>query len=84
LFTGNALIVMAWASRRVSTAALLRNWALVYVGNFAGALGTAAAWPDWPESSSHFGRLMASIAKLPGPDNTTMLQAIRGAQRDFP
>ena len=50
----------------------------------AGALGTAAAWPDWPESSSHFGRLMASIANLPGPDNTTMLQAIRGAQRDFP
>ena len=25
LFTGNALIVMAWASRRISTAALLRN-----------------------------------------------------------
>jgi len=41
LFTGNNLIVMAWASRRVSTARLLRNWALVYVGNLAGALGTA-------------------------------------------
>jgi len=37
LFTGNALIVMAWASRRISTAALLRNWALVFLGNFAGA-----------------------------------------------
>ncbi len=41
LFTGNNLIVMAWASRRVSTARLLRNWALVYVGNFAGAVATA-------------------------------------------
>ena len=41
LFTGNNLIVMAWASRRVSTARLLRNWALVYAGNFAGALVTA-------------------------------------------
>jgi formate/nitrite transporter len=41
LFTGNNLIVMAWASRRVSTAALLRNWAIVYAGNLAGALGTA-------------------------------------------
>ena len=41
LFTGNNLIVMAWASRRVSTARLLRNWALVYAGNFAGALATA-------------------------------------------
>src|ERR671924_1393598 len=42
LFTGNNLIVMAWASRRVSTARLLRNWALVYVGNLAGALATVA------------------------------------------
>jgi formate transporter FocA len=42
LFTGNNLIVMAWASRRVSTRSLLRNWILVYIGNFAGALATAA------------------------------------------
>ncbi len=42
LFTGNNLIVMAWASRRVSTLQLLRNWAIVYTGNFAGALATAA------------------------------------------
>jgi formate transporter len=41
LFTGNNLIVMAWASRRVSTARLLRNWTLVYIGNFAGAIATA-------------------------------------------
>ncbi len=41
LFTGNNLIVMAWASRRVSTARLLRNWGLVYAGNLVGSLGTA-------------------------------------------
>ena len=41
LFTGNNLIVMAWASRRVSTRRLLGNWALVYAGNFVGAVGTA-------------------------------------------
>lgn len=41
LFTGNNLIVMAWASRKVSTQALLRNWIIVYIGNFIGALGTA-------------------------------------------
>jgi formate transporter len=40
LFTGNNLIVMAWASRLVSTARLARNWAIVYVGNLAGALAT--------------------------------------------
>lgn len=41
LFTGNNLIVMAWASKKVTTSALLRNWAVVYVGNFIGAVGTA-------------------------------------------
>lgn len=43
LFTGNNLIVMAWAAGRVGTLAMLRNWALVYVGNFAGGLGVALA-----------------------------------------
>lgn len=41
LFTGNNLIVMAWASGKVNTRQLLRNWLLVYLGNFVGALGTA-------------------------------------------
>ncbi|RMF81149.1 MAG: formate transporter FocA [Chloroflexi bacterium] len=41
LFTGNNLIVMAWASRKISTTALLRNWVLVYIGNFIGAVATA-------------------------------------------
>lgn len=41
LFTGNNLIVMAWASKKVSTSALIRNWIIVYIGNFIGALGTA-------------------------------------------
>jgi formate transporter len=41
LFTGNNLIVMAWASRKVSTAALLRNWTIVYFGNFVGSIATA-------------------------------------------
>src|SRR5258708_10374884 len=41
LFTGNNLIVMAWAGGKVGTGRLLANWATVYVGNFAGALATA-------------------------------------------
>ncbi|MDR3576949.1 MAG: formate transporter FocA [Anaerolineaceae bacterium] len=41
LFTGNNLIVMAWASGKVSTMALLRNWLIVYIGNFIGGIGTA-------------------------------------------
>ena len=42
LFTGNNLIVMAWADRKITGARLLRNWGIVYIGNFIGALGTAA------------------------------------------
>lgn len=41
LFTGNNLIVIAWASRRVSTARLLGNWTIVWIGNFVGAIATA-------------------------------------------
>lgn len=41
LFTGNNLIVMAWASGKVSSRALLRNWVIVYLGNFVGSIGTA-------------------------------------------
>jgi formate transporter len=41
LFTGNNLIVMAWASRHISTSQLLRNWGIVYLGNFIGSIGTA-------------------------------------------
>jgi formate/nitrite transporter len=41
LFTGNNLIVMAWAGGKVSTYALLRNWIVVYIGNFAGSIFTA-------------------------------------------
>ncbi|MCR9257624.1 MAG: formate/nitrite transporter family protein [Alphaproteobacteria bacterium] len=37
LFTGNNLIVMAWADGKVSGFALLRNWVLVYIGNMIGA-----------------------------------------------
>ena len=41
LFTGNNLIVMAWASGNVSLKAMLRNWVVVYCGNLVGALGLA-------------------------------------------
>lgn len=41
LFTGNNLIMMAWASGKVSTSHLLRNWIIVYLGNFVGSVFTA-------------------------------------------
>lgn len=41
LFTGDNLIVMAWASGRISTLEVLRNWVIVYCGNFVGGAGLA-------------------------------------------
>ncbi len=41
LFTGNNLMSMALASRKISVGGLLRNWAIVYVGNFVGSVITA-------------------------------------------
>ncbi len=37
LFTGNNLMSMAWASKKVSIGQLLKNWLIVYLGNMAGA-----------------------------------------------
>lgn len=41
LFTGNTLMVTALAQKRISAAAMLRNWLVVYCGNFAGSLAIA-------------------------------------------
>jgi formate/nitrite transporter len=40
LFTGNNLVAMAWASRLIAARELVRGWAIVYLGNAVGALGT--------------------------------------------
>jgi formate/nitrite transporter len=80
LFTGNNLIVMAWAKRRVSLARLLKNWSLVYFGNALGALMTvylvfASGFLD----SSHYGvgatALKVGLAKV---DLTTSEAFVRG------
>jgi formate/nitrite transporter len=38
LFTGNNLMVLAYASRKISARALLHNWSLAYVANAAGGI----------------------------------------------
>ena len=42
LFTGDSLMIVACASRRIPPGALLRAGSLVYLGNICGAVGTAA------------------------------------------
>lgn len=41
LFTGNNLITIAWANGKITTMQLLRNWVVVYIGNFVGSIATA-------------------------------------------
>jgi len=41
LFTGNNLLLMAFASRKIGVGAVGRNWTIVYLGNFVGAGLTA-------------------------------------------
>ena len=41
LFTGNNMIVMAWANGKVTTRSLLLNWTIAFIGNFVGAFSTA-------------------------------------------
>ena len=41
LFTGNNLLVMAWADGKITTREVLRNWVLVCAANFVGAAGLA-------------------------------------------
>ena len=66
LFTGNALIVMAWVDGRVSLPELARNWGLVYAANLAGAVG-AAALVTWANglvlADGRLGETAAGIAR---------------------
>ena len=41
LFTGNTMLTMAWAEKRISTKLMLKNWLVIYFSNFIGALGIA-------------------------------------------
>ena len=42
LFTGNCLMSIGLLDRRITAPAMLRNWCVVYVGNFIGAAAVAA------------------------------------------
>lgn len=39
LFTGNNLLVMAYVDKKITLSQLMRNWLIVFLGNFIGALG---------------------------------------------
>jgi len=72
LFTGNNLLVLAWASQRITTRELLTNWLVIYCANLAGALGLVAlVWLSnhWQMNGSAVGiqavKIAAAKASLP-------------------
>ena len=64
LFTGNNLMAIAFASRRIRLRKLLRAWGIVYVANFVGAVLTAAVvyWSGETRTVAHVGVRALDIA----------------------
>lgn len=65
LFTGNVLMVIPLASRKISLMDLLRNWGLVYAGNFLGSLmvaGLVILARIYTFSNGELGNTMFAIA----------------------
>ena len=65
LFTGNVLLVVAWAQKKISLLLLLRNWLIVYIGNFIGSLTVVfliLISKEYIASKGALGSLMLSTA----------------------
>jgi formate/nitrite transporter len=62
LFTGNSLLVLACVSRKITLLQLLRNWTIVFVGNFVGALSMVlmiALSGHWAGNPTLSGKVLA-------------------------
>jgi len=65
LFTGNMLMVIAWAQHRIPIRSILRNWSIVYFGNFLGSILLAlllTLGKSYGLSDGEFGRVLFNIA----------------------
>lgn len=77
LFTGNNLLVMAYVSRKITLKQLLRNWAIVFAGNFVGSLAIVFLIflsRHWSLEGSAVGAKAIMIAN--GKVNLTFWQAL--------
>lgn len=80
LFTGNTLVVMAWAKGKVSLPGLLKNWTIVYLGNAVGAfvmvyLVYLSGYLDGHHHQIGVTAMQVGLAKV---DNTMTEAFIRG------
>ncbi len=72
LFTGNTLIIISVLDRRVRLSAMLRNWCIVYIGNFLGALALSwvcarFGWLDAGDGALEIYTLKTAVGKLTMP-----------------
>lgn len=64
LFTGNNLLVMAWADGKITTGEVLRSWTVVYFANAIGAIGLAAIVYLSQYGSLNGGAVAATYVKI--------------------
>jgi formate/nitrite transporter len=64
LFTGNSLIIVSVMDRKVTVRAMLLNWLLVYIGNFAGSLCIAVMMYHSGLFNSSSGALGGMVIKI--------------------
>lgn len=65
LFTGNNLVILSWLDKKIGAGQLLRNWAVVYVANFIGAVFIAVLMYYsglWKTGGNEWGVTAANIA----------------------
>lgn len=60
LFTGNSLMIIALAERRITLPQLLRSWLVVYSGNFAGSV-LVALLISWSGQLNYTGGLLGGV-----------------------
>ena len=63
LFTGNCLMIIGVLDRKIRISGMLRNWVLVYLGNFLGALLVVALMKSTGLWGTGSGLLGASVIK---------------------
>ena len=81
LFTGNNLLVMAWADRKITTADLLKNWIVACGANFLGAAGLAvlvylSGHPDMNDGAIAAQYLKIAAAKCSLPFWTAFFRGV--------
>ncbi|MDE6454944.1 MAG: formate/nitrite transporter family protein [Dysosmobacter sp.] len=64
LFTGNSLLLLSLLEKKCSLPGLLRNWVLVYLGNFLGAFLVAAGCVFFGQLGCSGGELAVYVIRL--------------------